>query len=215
MQVYRSHPLLSLVVVVSTFGCSAEDTSASDDALRAAAGASGTVSAEWGTDLPKDSPCPGSSASPSRAAAERLAHAFGTWRFARRNVHGMTKEVSRCDSMMVYRIGLADDPRSAMERASCALVRSEIIPFRAARIEAPGCPMVECGGSFGLVWYETNGSVFGLDADGNPTGMPLLTFEMQSTERGEYVLVQTNSGTGPTDTQTVLARTEAQITCAP
>ena len=171
--------------------------------------------AEMARFAPQDSEglCPGDPTNPSRDATLLLALTYGRWHYASRvSNEGETSKVTKCDSTMAYQIG-TDAPYPLPDRvnaAACALARGEVVPLTVWRIERAGCSTIECGPTLGLVWYETNGSVFTLDADGKPEGGPIMTLAMVRNGKGNFDLEQRIEGMSTT---TLLKRTKANLAC--
>lgn len=208
----------SALALAALLGCSDPSQSTSDgaDLTRGEADVPALDSVELADAVDAEGGlCPGLENHPSRKAARLLAISYGRWHYVKRvGTDGVAEDVSRCDATMAYQIGSDEAQRDRKEAAACALARGEVVPFRVWRLERKGCPMIECGETFGLVWFETNGSVFNLDQDGNPVGSPIMTLSVvRNTRKGGGASHELEQRIEGMPTTTLLTRTKENLAC--
>lgn len=158
--------------------------------------------------------CPGATKQPTGVAIGTLTSALGAWHLTKTLSNGTPTDVDTCDGTIAYQIGPeAMAPSDAAKTAACALARGEVISFRGGRLGVAECPTVACGPKYGLVWSETSGQVFALDANGKPGGLSLFTLVAVPNSHGTHDLVQSNSGS--TVTGNLLEATAGPVNCTP
>ena len=205
----------SALALVTLLGCSdAMDATTDAELIHVEAEVPVLVNAQLAA-VADNGLCPGLENQGSKKAAQLLAVSYGRWRYAKRvSTDGVSENVSRCDGTMAYQIGSDEAQGDRKEAAACALARGEVVPFRVWRLERKGCPMIDCGETFGLVWFETNGGVFHLDVDGNPEGAPVMTLAVVRNERkGEVRDFELEQRIEGMPTTTLLTRTKENLAC--